>query len=1650
MRPRALKPPEAWSYDCRWIAEAAGSRAVSFFDPLSAFGRGSGDFASESSRARDALRELELVGALDVRRAADARACRPGADGVPAAARPRAVYPPPDAGDVIIDVPGESPSDVTADEPGFGNGTDTADVADIGPETGQGPGEGEAVRKVPSFEIWRKTLLNLTNKNNFLSFRSGKGHVDLAVADLQSLEERLEAGKSFDFVAGLELLAESGGPGWRPPGDRASFREALLPFAGGDKTKNALVALHGAKDLKERLRKLARDSRTLMEEGGSNVLFVAMGFLVWLDAKTEREAPLVLVPVSISRSGPGPRYRIAMLGDEPRFNLTLIEKLGLELGLRDLDDLAGELPRAGGKDKDCLDLKAILDRTAAALGAFPGWRVTHRVTVGMFSFAKHLMWKDLGDLKKRGQFDRHPILNLLLNKASPNGSGTWDGSGSWGGGPVSSPAPDELDERLQPSEEYLPLRADSSQLAAVARAGAGGTFVLIGPPGTGKSQTIANLIAQCIATGKAVLFVAEKAAALNVVHRRLKACGLEPFCLELHSHRSDRKEVLRQLNLAVQEPESSPMPEWGGLSGRIANGRDSLNAYAEAVHREYPSGYSIFKAVGASLGSLNSTGIALGGRAEGEGALSLTRDQLEELVSTASNLALLRPDVRGLGGIMRFLRATHSTPIWQVKLHVAAEALKEAWGGLEKFEAKLGRLADPGLSRTPLLRAETVIGLAENLPPGRDGSLAFAFRGRADPERAAIERALALLDETSAIMRELPEAAGGGSGRLGELLESLGGSSAILSSLAGLDVSSIEGAGLEYIAREAEKTGRGLKLAWNVLDTSDADELLSEIRTGLEALAEYREAMERLSADYEPAKALALNLNSLAGNWDSAERACWLLAGARRRRVIRSLTGACRAGGPSCPKGDLGALLSAKKAVARLAELTILNGLYMGQDTPWRGRDTDPEALARFRDLLLRLRATRPSFERDREALLSAGAALRSIIMTADGLAALLKDWKTWGEWGERIRRAAEDAFGPVSAADPELRAEETGRARGDAQQFRVKASEFFGHLGWDGDPDRLSFGDVDRAAKEVLEHRDSIRACVDYLALKERAAGLGLSAFTDALEKGRVRGGEREAADAVVRSFSSNFLIHAVEREGESLSVTGRQREIDLESFARNYAAKLAVAVGQIKGLVRRKGWYDGVPSGEGVTLKRESVKQRKFLPVRKLLAAMPNLTRRAAPCLLMSPMSVAQYLPPDIEPFDLVIFDEASQIPSAEAVGAIARAKRAVVVGDPKQLPPTDFFKKRVEADEDSDEGDEEPLESILDDCRAAGMLEVTLRWHYRSRSEGLISFSNEHYYDGHLVTFPSAAASDRAVSFTQVDGVYGRGGTRTNPIEAKAVAEDVVRLLKSPEADREGFSVAVVTFSAAQQDVIQNILDDFREADPSLERFFDEKGYEPLIVKNLENIQGDERGVVYFSVGYGKDATGNMTQYFGPLNKSGGERRLNVAITRARLAVKVFASFPPEEIKERAGIPVGVAHLRDFMRYAQQRARAAEEGGGDSGAGSRFADFVGDGLEKRGWTVRRGLGLSGFKLDLGVVDPDDPERFLAGVECDGEAFRRASAAVDREILRGEVLAGLGWKIFRVWSRDWWEPTGDEGAERLLDKLHSGLKALRTARAG
>ena len=398
----------------------------------------------------------------------------------------------------------------------------------------------------------------------------------------------------------------------------------------------------------------------------------------------------------------------------------------------------------------------------------------------------------------------------------------------------------------------------------------------------------------------------------------------------------------------------------------------------------------------------------------------------------------------------------------------------------------------------------------------------------------------------------------------------------------------------------------------------------------------------------------------------------------------------------------------------------------------------------------------------------------------------------------------------------------------------------------------------------------------------------------------------------------------------------------------------------------------------------------------------------------MLMSPLSVAQYLDVDAPKFDLVVFDEASQMPTNEAVGAMVRGLSTIIVGDPQQMPPTSFFSVSAT---DEDEADTDDLESILDDCIALSMPSRYLGWHYRSKHESLIAFSNQNYYNGRLITFPSADDMVPHVTWQHVDGYYDYGKTRTNRAEAEAiVAEAIKRMQQRPER-----SIGIVAFSKQQSDLIEDVMNEELAKRPELERQ-NQEAEEPLFVKNLENVQGDERDIILFSVGYGPDKEGHVSMNFGPLNKAGGERRLNVAVSRARYEMKIFSTLQPEQIDERRTQAEGVLGLKSFLKNIQDQ--------------NFMISQIAEALSHRGYEVRTGVGTSAFHLDLAVVDPTNPQRYVLGIICDGDGYYQMKTVRDREVVQPSVLNMLGWKLMHVWSVDWLLHP-ELTIKRILDQL-------------
>lgn len=450
----------------------------------------------------------------------------------------------------------------------------------------------------------------------------------------------------------------------------------------------------------------------------------------------------------------------------------------------------------------------------------------------------------------------------------------------------------------------------------------------------------------------------------------------------------------------------------------------------------------------------------------------------------------------------------------------------------------------------------------------------------------------------------------------------------------------------------------------------------------------------------------------------------------------------------------------------------------------------------------------------------------------------------------------------------------------------------------------------------------------------------------------------------------------------------------------------------------------------GQMGILLREFQKKTRHLPIRKLMTRAGNIIQALKPVLMMSPLSIANFIEPGQLSFDIVIFDEASQVRPVEAFGALMRSKQAVVVGDSQQMPPTSFFDKVIEADKiDEDEDYVGDVESILGLFLAQNAPQRMLRWHYRSRHESLITVSNKEFYKNRLVVFPSSMqhAENMGLVFHHLkDTVYDRGNTQTNPEEARIVAEHVMRHAREhPE-----LTLGVSAFSIQQMQAIIDRLEIMRRVDPSAESFFQSHPEEPFFVKNLENVQGDERDVIFISIGYGRDKDGILTMSFGPLNREGGERRLNVLITRARQKCVVFSNITGDDIDLSRSQSRGVACLKTFLTFAEKGIMDLP-GETSRDAESEFELQVYEMLVEKGYTVHQQVGCADFYIDLAIVHPEDPGRYLLGIECDGASYHSARSSRDRDCLRQAVLERKGWNIYRIWSTDWFKSPNTEMAK-------------------
>lgn len=1324
--------------------------------------------------------------------------------------------------------------------------------------------------------LWERRLLDLSLRNNLLNIRITKNTLQLIPTNLANLEDALAEGNEFRI---LHKPSD-----WENPlfdfGLYQSIPEAdpIVDLVKSELMQNRLRSYLPENDLGKALTHLYRSSHTSIEENGANTLYLALGLLKWYETPTSerpRYAPILLLPVEIIRKSAAKGFIIRSREEETMMNITLLEMLRQNFGVtvNGLDPLP--------VDEYGVNVKLIYSIIRNSIKNQRKWDVEEQAILGIFSFNKFIMWNDI-------HYNSHKLSQNKIVSSLINGKIEWDS--------VTEEEIDavNMDKQVSPAEIVLPLIADSSQLEAIYEAVHDKTFILHGPPGTGKSQTITNIIANALYKGKRVLFVAEKMAALSVVQNRLAAIGLAPFCLEIHSNKTKKSAVISQLRETTEIIRQIPPEEFEKEAQRLLGLRSELNIYIEALHREYPFGISMYDAI-IHYQSLN------------------------------------------------------VEPHFDIPLSYLDTLNKETLSGWEDAIESLVRTTNAcGHPYHHPLTDITISGYSSSLKDESSRTLS-TFVDLLAALQKEINVFSALLKETdsSCTRRDLCIVA--------SLIQKLLSIPELTPQL--LTVPCVKDTLNEY--RKVIEHGR------------KRDQLRNEIETGF-------------TKDI-----LQVNASQLLADWNRLSLQWFLPRYFGQRKIKKEVNVyALKTIHSDNIRPDLHLIIQYQEEegfVQKYSEqLPALFGQF-GESQDWNTIEQIINDMKTIHASIFNYAKEKPKTPQIR------------------------KDLSEQLTEGIQVFR---EMYAPSLTKLCQLSEELDLIDKYLSETLAISLEAFY-----TDSPNWIN--PASAQAKVWKENLDKLKDWYQWLQASKKLDELGIGFIATTYKEKNIP--TSELIDGFHKSYYQVAIQYIISKEStlelfngnifndviaKYKQVSARFEEITKKELFARLASKIPSFT------------QAAIQNSEVNILQKNIRNNARGIAIRKLFDQIPTLLSHMCPCMLMSPISVAQYIDTDAEKFDLIVFDEASQMPTYEAIGAIARGKNVVIVGDPKQMPPTNFFSVNST---DEDNIAMEDLESILDDCLALSIPSKYLLWHYRSKHESLIAFSNAEFYDNKLLTFPSPDNIESKVRMVAVEGYYDKGKSRQNQSEAQAVVNEIERRLRNKELRKK--SIGVVTFSVVQQALIEDLLSDLFIFQPELETLALECE-EPLFIKNLENVQGDERDVILFSVGYGPDSTGRVSMNFGPLNRAGGERRLNVAVSRARYEMIIFSTLRSDMIDMNRTSSIGVAGLKRFLEYAEKGTRrTSEKPLSKLSEEVSIENIIAEKLRTAGHMVHTDIGCSGYKIDIGIVNPENPATYKLGIICDGKNYKRTKTARDREIVQSNVLKALGWNICRIWTMDWWE---------------------------
>ena len=1369
----------------------------------------------------------------------------------------------------------------------------------------------------------RQNLLDLTMRNRLLNFRPSKARTvrvvdeiprevyDVLVLKEKEMEFRPKPEKSKSQPTlehdeegpfeGLEtdvsgLTEEETSKLWELPppdakvADRHVDRFLQTPLEG--------------QLLQKRLFYINQQARSVLEEQGYTILYLAIGFLEWTespDALQSRRAPLILVPLEVERTRVGTSFKLRWTQEDILTNISLQAKVS-EQGVL--------LPEFEMPD-DKAGIVEYFQSVVVAVSSIPNWRVVTDIYLDFFSFTKFVMYKDL-DFEAwpegRSPAD-HPLITAVLDP-SPGAELEQGFSES------------EVDEKITAHNVYYIMDADPSQIAVIEDSKVGRNLVVEGPPGTGKSQTITNIIAELLAAGKSVLFVSEKMAALDVVKSRLDRVGLGDFCLELHSRKSNKREVLRELERSI----SSPPPRSVSLEEKfehLETLKSELNGYARALREPFEmlgrSPFGLFHMKEKARRRFAKAGRAMPRVIFADPEKCHQREWVTA-VARLTNLVEALPLVKPLA--IHPWRGCKPGTVLPSDVEEIGRLIGDCKEAIDCLEASVGRLV----------------------------------------EACAVKRPTTLED--------LPNV--------------------------------ITAAKIIAVSKPVDRHVL-LNREWNK-PSQQAEALIQKVE-------ELQTQLSTTLSKFQ-AKALDQDIVSMVADYKDLCANFFRILNSKYRYLKREIFGLYSGQAPRENTriiSDLEQLVRCQKLREEVRQAERVGQELFGSH--WQGRKSHPQSLRTLAEWIVPFR----------QQLLDGVLSELSVDIVSRG----------------------------ISQGHVEKAAEEVDEA---GERFFMQSNQLVNRIGADCEAifhtneRNIAFSDLSPRLELWKSELPRIQRWAQFTTLRDACITTVAKPVVETIESDVLE------PEDVIPCFEGNFaddLLRIVFAQRPELAnfdgdlheyKIKRFMDLDSELISRN-RGRLAHKLYQ-----NRPRISGGASSGsEAGILLGEFGRRRRHMPIRKLMSLAGRLIQQIKPCFMMSPLSIAQFLDPRTVRFDVIVFDEASQVRPEDALGALLRGNQVIVMGDTRQLPPTSFFDHIIEAREDEDPELAAPvadIESILHLCKLKFPAK-TLRWHYRSRHESLIAVSNQEFYDNRLLIYPSPIdrAKHLGLQFVHLrDATYDRGRSSVNRQEARAVAKAAFEHYRTfPHK-----SLGVGAFNIRQQQAIFEEVELQLRRQPEMEEFFKSSREEHFFVKNLETIQGDERDVIFLSIGFGFDPLGRLSLNFGPLNHDGGERRLNVLISRARERCVVFSNFRASDMKLDGTAKFGLRALKVFLDYAENRIlHTVEETRED--AGSPFEDSVYDFLRGYGHEVRKQVGCAGFRVDLAVVDPEALGRYLLGIECDGAKYHSSPVARDRDRLRQQILEGLGWRLHRIWSTDWYRNPG-ESERRLLDAVERAKHEKRT----